>query len=469
MAVSFKIKPSNFSNEESLRMDFNYVNYYKKTKFNSTLSGYIESKKNDLLDNLPDEFYYVEIGNLNSKGKIYPSYINLNLRNYDNEDLIKKIENGDIQSVEVNDILISSVRPGLKKILLIDSKTENLYFTKAFHKIRSKINPKICFYLLKNVYFNTLNSYSRMGKGYPTLNINDLLYAKIDSTNFENFQKNEKIIIESLEKIEKQIEYIEKDLINENNVINETFEKTYNYSFKKIYNQNYLKNFKIKFSDLINSSDFRLGFKFRNPLRKELTNLISNFSDHKINHYTDIPIQLGQTLSEDKLDITSEKYYITMAEIKTQYLDIDDAPKISLEFYDENKDSNSTKLNDILFARSGEGTIGKVAIVDQNIEGLFADFLMRIRLKDYPANYAYYFFRTDLFQELVNLTKKGLGNNTNIYPSDISELPLPNLNNKLIKCCEIICEKIKINYSKIKLINELKNDLNKLIYKYVNQ
>ena len=35
------------------------------------------------------------------------------------------------------------------------------------------------------------------------------------------------------------------------------------------------------------------------------------------------------------------------------------------------------------------------------------------------------------FQELINLTKKGLGNNTNIYPSDISQLPIPDLDNKL--------------------------------------
>ena len=71
--------------------------------------------------------------------------------------------------------------------------------------------------------------------------------------------------------------------------------------------------------------------------------------------------------------------------------------KISEDFYEEFKDVNSTGLDDILLARSGEGTIGKVAVVDQKIEGLFADFLMRIRLDNYPSNYAYYFFRTKIW------------------------------------------------------------------------
>ena len=466
MAISTKINSSSFANEASIRIDFNYVNYLNNTNTNSKLSRFINSKKPQET-NPPEEFNYVEIGDLNSKGEIIPSKVNLNIRDFDNEDLIKKIENGNIQSVEKDDILISSVRPNLQKIVIIDDKLKNYFFTTAFHKINSKINPKICFYLLKFVYSNTLNSIARMGKGYPTLKIDDILSAKIDEKNFNNFIKNENEILKKLNEIELKIKKHSENLIDETEIINHFFEKTYNYDFKKILKNYYKKNYKTEFSNLGNSSDLRLGFKFRNPLRSELISLSNHFSKYKIKDYLDIPIKLGQTLTENNIDSTSDKHYISMADIKTLYLNIENTSKISEDFYDQFKDVNSTISGDILLARSGEGTIGKVAVVDQEIEGLFADFVMRIRLKDYPPNYAYYFFRSNIFQELVNLTKKGLGNNTNIYPSDISELPLPNLDSKFTRCCEEISKKIQINKKKLKEIDKLKIELNKYINKYM--
>ena len=49
---------------------------------------------------------------------------------------------------------------------------------------------------------------------------------------------------------------------------------------------------------------------------------------------------------------------------------------------------------------------------------------MRIRLKDYNPEFAYYYFRTSYFQYLIEIYKKGLGNNTNIFPIVIQDFPL---------------------------------------------
>ena len=38
-----------------------------------------------------------------------------------------------------------------------------------------------------------------------------------------------------------------------------------------------------------------------------------------------------------------------------------------------------------------------------------------------------FFFRTDYFQYLIEVNKKGLGNNTNIFPSQIQEFPMLDL------------------------------------------
>lgn len=49
---------------------------------------------------------------------------------------------------------------------------------------------------------------------------------------------------------------------------------------------------------------------------------------------------------------------------------------------------------------------------------------MRIRLKDYNPKFAYYYMRSAYFQYLVEIYKKGLGNNTNIFPIVVREFPL---------------------------------------------
>ena len=48
-------------------------------------------------------------------------------------------------------------------------------------------------------------------------------------------------------------------------------------------------------------------------------------------------------------------------------------------------------------------------------------------MKNYNPQFAYYFMRSLYFQYLIEIYKKGLGNNTNIFPVVIKEFPLPDL------------------------------------------
>lgn len=113
-----------------------------------------------------------------------------------------------------------------------------------------------------------------------------------------------------------------------------------------------------------------------------------------------------------------------MATIKNWKFDLESAGTVSKE-YSDSKQAKTVRKNDIILARSGEGTIGKVALIDDDeLQGVFADFTMRIRLKDYNPEFAYYYFRTTYFQYLVEIYKKGLGNNTNIFPIVVREFPM---------------------------------------------
>ena len=112
-----------------------------------------------------------------------------------------------------------------------------------------------------------------------------------------------------------------------------------------------------------------------------------------------------------------------MANIKNWCFDEESAKSVS-PHYSQKNINKSVKKHDIILARSGEGTIGKVALLNKNFDAIFCDFTMRIRLQNYNPLFAYYYFRTDFFQYLVEINKKGLGNNTNIFPSQIQEFPL---------------------------------------------
>jgi type I restriction enzyme S subunit len=75
--------------------------------------------------------------------------------------------------------------------------------------------------------------------------------------------------------------------------------------------------------------------------------------------------------------------------------------------------------------RSGV-SIGKFALVENDIKGIFADFTMRIRLVNYDPKFAYYYFRSKYFQYLIETFKKGL-QNQNIFPIVVQEFPIPDI------------------------------------------
>ena len=176
----------------------------------------------------------------------------------------------------------------------------------------------------------------------------------------------------------------------------------------------------------------------------------------KIKHFLSEPIVLGASVSPSDYDNEGNYRYISMATIKNWKFDFDSANVVS-DVYSEAESAKSVKKDDIILARSGEGTIGKVALIqDDNLKGIFADFTMRIRFKDYNPEFAYYYFRTTYFQYLIEVYKKGLGNNTNIFPIVVREFPLIDIS---VSEQNRIVEEIHVEISKQE---KLKGDISNL-------
>lgn len=186
-------------------------------------------------------------------------------------------------------------------------------------------------------------------------------------------------------------------------------------------------------------------------------------TNKRIKDFLAEPIILGASISPKDYDECGTYHYLSMATIKTWSYERDSAALISEEYY-KNKKIKSVQKDDIIMARSGEGTIGKVAKIMDDYNDIFADFTMRIRLKNYNTSFAYYYFRTTYFQYLVEINKKGLGNNTNIFPVIIQELPIPDISlEEQEGIVEEIEKKLELQKRNEKEIEKMKNSIEELL------
>lgn len=434
-------------NERTLRSDFGYHHYFsRKEKDCYKFCDLFDFVNNDKVpvNGLYRSFQYCEIGDVDNNGDAYPVVLNFSERNLLDEDYYKKIENGDIISVDLNDILISKVRPHLKKFVRITSDTKSIYFTSAFIHIKAKKIPEIMYYCFRGVFFDSLLAISRRGKGYPTLSEEDLFHLQFSRPIVDKLLKNSKFIISRIQKKETKIANLKKKILDDSTIINNVFQKEFCFDYKGFRKKQSKKFYNCSLAKFSNNQDLRFSAKFHREAGAFVLQQLTDITNKKIKTFLAEPIVLGASISPDDFSENGDYKYISMASIKNWRFDTDSANTVS-ESYSHSKLDKSVRKNDIILARSGEGTIGKVAFIDFDCLGIFCDFTMRIRLTNYNPEFAYYYFRTSFFQYLIEIYKKGLGNNTNIFPSNIQDLPMIDVSLKKQK----------------QIVNEIKKEVSK--------
>lgn len=414
--------------EKSFRYDVDFADFqnnFSAKQFYSFDDLFAFSNVNYVnVEELEDDFLYSEIGNVSKEGTIEPVKLNFNERNEADEGYYKKIEKGDIIQVQENDILLSKVRPNLKKFVFVNEDNINIYFTSAFIHLKPKKLSKILYYALRTVFYDNLIAISRQGKGYPTLKEDDFLSLKFNKKIIDNLLLREGQIATEIQAIEKKINSLKTQIRKPQDVINAVFAREFEFDLTKFEELKKVKNYYLGLSSFGNNIDLRQSVKFHRDAGIFVNSQLKGVTNKKIKDFIAEPIVLGKSVSPKDYDENGDYYYISMANIKNWRFESEEAKLVSTEYSDQNK-NKTVRKDDILIARSGEGTIGKVALIgEEDLLGIFADFTMRIRLKDYNPLFAYYYFRTEYFQYLVEVNKKGLGNNTNIFPSQIQEFPL---------------------------------------------
>ncbi len=468
MAIKwFKAKLSDFGYEASLRNDTEYIYFLNQNTnfyFYNHLFDFILYNSTNL--NELEEFLYAEIGDVSKKGEVTPTKLSFLDRNEENENLFKKIEKGDIIKPLKGDILISKIRPYLNKVVLIDETNEQVFFTKAFIHIRPKINSKILYLLLRTLFFKQLNSVARQGKGYPTLKEEDIQSIRFSKQIIDNLLNQESYIIEKIQFIENEIEKLKASKLKDLEIINQVFGEEFGFDWGTFEKLSREKVYKIKLSDISKTIDFRMATKFHS-IKYDFLKL-DIFKKYKFGHFSEF-MTLGRQIQPEEFEEENEYYYLMPNSIKTNALDDELMKPIKTSFY-ENLKHISLKFNDLILAASGEGTIGKSAIYNSEKEAITSQFIMKIELKDKNlVQYFHYYMQSSFFLLTVEKFKKGMGNMTNIFVSQVKDFPILYDDTKVEKITQkiqsqiqaqnVIDEQIEAKQQEISLLieNAIKN------------
>ena len=269
MVTTYTIPFSSIAKERSNRFDVDFLGYQflSERKSNFALENLFEIIEKAEVK-VPDKFKYCEIGNVDKSGEIDPVILDRANRNELNEPLFKKIDKHDVIAPVKGDILISSVRPNLRKIVYIDDEKAEVYFTKAFIQLRPSKNGHVLYYLLRSVFFNDLISLSRQGKGYPTLKPSDLTWLRFDRQVITKLIENEKRVLPHIKKTEREIKLLRLKLREPKEIIDQSFAEEFGFDWQGAYSEDSDKTFKLQASSIAeNNSNIRSGYRWQKLLR----------------------------------------------------------------------------------------------------------------------------------------------------------------------------------------------------------
>lgn len=328
--------------------------------------------------------------------------------------------------VKENYLLISSLKGAKCVPFLITDEWKNAVFSNGFYiyEVAKSYHPVFLKYLLQSSYFrNVLDEHLYRGIGISTFKERDFLDLRIPRVDIGRQTE----IVEQVQPIEDEISSVIKSKKDVLETINEVLSLSLGFSLEAYRTQKLNHVQSASMSDLTKSFELRMSRKYHNPAYDEIEQILSKIGQKKLKSILAMAMRLGSGISPSSYDDDGEAIYVSMKAIKDRRFRPGVCGKVSADYWIANKQKSSIKVGDILIARSGEGTIGKAALIEEDLPAIFCDFIIRMRIQNYDPRFATFYFNSELFQSLIERQKKGLGNNTNIFPSQLREFPVPNI------------------------------------------
>lgn len=456
--------------EKSFRYDVDYIVFQSNSasdrnyKF-SELFDIVTSEK-ITVDNLEDDFYYSEISNVSKNGDVAPIKLNFSQRNDDEENYYKKIEKGDIIKPIENSILISKVRPNLKKYVYVDEQIAKTFFTSAFINIIPKDNNKVIYYALRSVFFNNLIAISRQGKGYPTLKEDDLFTIKFDKKSIDKLTSTGNLLLAEIEKIEELISDLAVKIKSSQEVIDDVFASHFGFDIE---NADKKKKELVHYASLEDLANEELKFDISLKYRYIFLNYIKNPSNIEwieLGKLVDVKggkrLPKGQNITEEETDYK----YIRVDDLSwSGIFDLENIKYISEENHKAIK-NYIAKENDILLTIVG-ATVGKCGLVPAELDGEnITENFARLIIKDkenYLPEYVNYCLQSKTSVYQID-EYKGRGSQGKLALFRIKKIKMPKI--RKTQQQEIVDE-IKVELDKQELLKQQitteRNKIDKII------
>jgi len=434
------------SKEKTLRCDVDFINFQRnflvKQYYSFNDLFIIQEKNKDDIKILDNDFFYCEISNVSKNGEVNPVKLNFNERNEEKENYYKKIEKGNIIKAEENDILISKVRPNLKKYVFIDHEKAKYYYTSAFIRLKSTILEstifnKILYYSLRTIFYDNLIAISRQGKGYPTLKIDDLLYLKFDKRIINKLIiKQDEIVIE-IESIEKRIKELKAQIKEPQEIINKVFAREFGFD-ESLFNEfgkgmtagtqiaqnRTLRVFNTDFEEISKSKTLRVSTRFHNLPTKKLM----DFLDSIETLYVKDVVESYEKGVQPQYNSNGEIPVIKIANLKNGYIDFSETEFVTKYYYNSLNDKRKLKKNDIIICATGKISLGKIDFYNYEQKAITTvdNYIIRLS-KNYNYLFFTYFFRSILGCFQIERDYTGATNQIHLYWEQISNFQIPNI------------------------------------------
>ena len=396
----------------------------------------VEYEKKDRLSLIEDiediPFEYSEIGNVTKQGDVEPIILEFSLRDELVEDYFKKIEKGDIQKAEVGNILLSKVRPNLKKYVLIDDVLSQIFYTTAFLQLRPKKLNKLLYYSFRTVFYKHLMSISRQGKGYPTLKEPDLFCIKLDSNIINTFEKKEKLILSKIEPIEEKIKELKSKIKDPQEVINKIFAKEFEIDLQRVREEEQRKQLFVTSTLAFRNPNLRSSVRWHKitPIQQvmyENTNCIKKLGDYLI------ATKNGWSPSCRESDTLNWVFGVNCISkngvISYKDMKISDQTRSNIESY-------FAQNNDLFVSRGNTVDLVALASVVENLPDekdiIFPDLFIRLDIDNAKLNKKYlaYLFNSIIGRYYFKYSSKGKNQTMVKISSDELNgffLPIPSL------------------------------------------
>jgi type I restriction enzyme, S subunit len=456
-----RTKFSDFSIHHLIRGDYKYINFKKNVeikylhsvKLKDVISGYYKGYAFKGKDFSKDgEVFAI-------KGNIFNSDFSID---YDNASFlpIEHYEDSKYEKFKIskNDIIVSLVG-SIGKMAIITNDTKALLNQNniALQLDESKYNIKIFSYILKDKIKRLVESVYK-NSGYSFLAIDDLF-----NLNLPKLSNDIQIeLVKKIKPLEEEIKNLKKSQKKDIEIINEIFSQEFEFDSNTIKDLEREKTYKINFTDLNNSIDFRSATKFHSNKYDFLK--LKIFTEYTFKDFAEF-MTLGRQIKPEHFDKESDYFYLMPNAIKNNRLNEKLMKSIKFSFFDKLKHI-SLKYNDLVLAASGEGTIGKSAIYNSDIDAVTSQFIMKIELKNKElVNYFHYYMQSTFFQFTVEKFKKGMGNMTNIFVSQVKDFPVLFNKNLVSKIVDNIKKQIDEQKEIDRKIEQKQNEIKDLIQK----